>query len=284
MQHVVTVPPKPFRVAEGRLEVHIVPAAEDNLVWIAVCTETGEAAVVDGPNAEETLAYCDANGIALTAVWNTHTHGDHVGINRDLLRRGALPPRVYGPRLAADEVPGLTDPVGEGDVVPLGKLRARVWQTEGHLHGHVSFVLDGVVFCGDTMFAGGCGRVVGGTHAQLFASLMRLAELPGDTRICCAHEYTQDNLRFAWSVEPSNPALAERIQTTWPLRRDGHTVVPSTLALERATNPFLRPGSPEILASVAPEERGSPLAVFTAIRTRKDHGAYRALGDAPLPL
>jgi hydroxyacylglutathione hydrolase len=279
--HVVTVPPDPIDV--GDVQLHIVPAARDNLVWLVVCRRTGEAAVVDGPTADEVLAYADARGIRIGAVWNTHTHGDHIGINRDLLAKGRLPARVFGPAPVRDDVPGLTDPIDEGDTVPLGASTAKVWRTDGHLHGHVSFVLPGLVLCGDTMFGGGCGRVLGGTHAQLFASLMRLAELPGDTLVCCAHEYTQDNLRFAWAVEADNAALMDRIRRVWAIRTEGRCAVPSTIEEERATNPFLRPGSPTILAGVRPEDRVTPVAVFAALRTRKDAGAYRSAPE-PAPV
>jgi hydroxyacylglutathione hydrolase len=279
VSHIVRIPPGPWRL--GPLEVHAVPAAQDNLVWIARCTATGDAALIDGPDAEATLAYCEAHDIRITAVWNTHTHPDHIGINRALIEAGRLPARVVGPRAVADQVPGLTDPVGEGDRVSLGALTATVWETPGHLAGHVSFVLAGAVFCGDTLFAGGCGRIFDGTPAELFHSLRRLAELPADTLVCCAHEYTMDNLRFAWSVEPDNAALAERIRRVWATRADGAAAVPSTVEEERATNPFLRPGAPGIRASTGLEE---PLEVFTALRRTKDVGAYKELGDGPLPV
>lgn len=280
--HVVRQPIPPFVTPDGALEVHAVPAATDNLVWLAVCRATGDAAVVDGPGASEALAYAEAHGIRIVAIWNTHTHGDHIGINRELLAMGRLPPRVFGPAPVADQVPGLTDPVDEGSVVTLGAVTAKVWRTWGHLRGHVSFVVPGAVFCGDTLFAGGCGRVFDGTHEELFTSLMRLAELPGDTRVCCAHEYTLDNLRFAWSVEPGNAALAERIRRVWPLREAGGCAVPSTIEEERATNPFLRPGSREILAGLSADDRRTPLAAFTALRKSKDHGDYKRLPD-PVP-
>ncbi|MEQ1502674.1 MAG: hydroxyacylglutathione hydrolase [Myxococcota bacterium] len=275
--HVVTQRLDP--IVTDTLEVHRVPAATDNLVWVVVDRATGDAAIVDGPSAAEVLPYVEARGIRVVAVWNTHTHGDHVGLNRDLAKRGLLPARVVGPAGAAADVPGLTDPVDQGDRVTLGQTVATVWRTDGHLKGHVSFVVDGFVFCGDTLFAGGCGRVLGGTHAELFDSLLRLAELPGDTRVCCAHEYTQDNLRFAWSVEPGNAALRDRIRQVWAIRSAGGCAVPSTIEVERATNPFLRPGAPEIRAVVGD---GSALAAFTALRDRKDQGAYKALGDGPL--
>lgn len=292
--HVVRQPLPPFLAADGALEVHGVPADTDNLVWLAVCRETGEAAVVDGPGATEVLAYAEAHGIRITAVWNTHTHGDHIGINRALIALGRLPATVVGPAPVASAVPGITRPVDEGDRIRIGLVEAAVWRTEGHLAGHVSYVCPGVVFCGDTLFAGGCGRVfsdatapegeIPAGHRALFGSLMRLAELPADTRVCCAHEYTLDNLRFAWSVESGNPALAERIERVWPLRAAGASAVPSTIGEERATNPFLRPGSREILDHLAPADRRTPLAAFTALRRSKDQGAYKRLPEPhPVP-
>lgn len=291
MSHVVTALEPPFLAAGGRLRIRAIPAATDNLVWLAECTATGAAAVVDGPDAAPLLAVCDAEGIALSTVLNTHTHGDHVGVNRDLLARGRLPATVVGPAAVAAEVPGITTPVDDGDVVHIGVVTGRVVRTEGHKHGHVCFVFgddDGVVFSGDTLFTGGCGYLFDGPADAMFASLMRLAALPEGTRVCCAHEYTEDNLRFAWSVEPDNLALAERIRATWARRREGRACVPSTIGLERATNPFLRPGSPTLRASVAAALPGADVstlpAVFAATRRLKDEKRHRAIPDAALPL
>ncbi|MEN0066645.1 MAG: hydroxyacylglutathione hydrolase [Myxococcota bacterium] len=287
--HVVTRPPKPWIAAEGTLRIHTVPAATDNLVWIVEHVATGQAAIVDGPDAEATLVYCDEQKLAVAAIWNTHTHGDHIGINRDLIRRKRLEGvEVIGPASRASEVPGLTRGVGEGDAIRLGDVEGRVMLTEGHLNGHVSFVLGDVVFCGDTLFAGGCGYLFDGPPARMFDSLMRLAALPGNTRVCCAHEYTQDNLRFAWSVEPDNEALAKRIRQVWDLRSQGGCTVPSTIDEERATNPFLRPGSPTLRTAITAAEPhadlSTPAHTFAATRRLKDTKAYRAAGDAGLPL
>lgn len=288
MTHDVTRPSPPFASATGRFDVHQIPAAQDNFVWVIVCARTGDAAVVDGPSASELLPYLDAHGLRLRAVLNTHHHGDHVGVNADLKKRGLLEGvEVFGPAKKASMVPGLTRGVDEGDTVSVGALEGHVWSTEGHVDGHVSFVFDDVVFCGDTMFGAGCGYLFDGPPAKMHASLERLAGLPPETRVCCAHEYTMDNLRFAWSVEPDNAALAERIRTSRAIRAAGGSTVPGTIGLERATNPFLRHHSATLRARVgaAMPDRplGSAVEVFAATRALKDRKDYRAIGDDALP-
>ncbi len=241
MPHVVTRPSEPFTVAGGALVVHQVPLGHDNLGWLLQCPTSGRCAVVDGPNAAPYLERIDAEGWELCVVLNTHTHGDHIGVNRALARAGRLDGvRVIGAASHAAELPGLTEPVSDGDVVRVGDAAFDVWLTEGHLDGHLSFVTDGAVFCGDTLFAGGCGYLFDGPPATMHASLQRLASLPGSTRVCCAHEYTSDNLRFAHMVEPTNDRLRQRIDAVRELRAVGASTVPSTIAEERATNPFLR--------------------------------------------
>ena len=287
MKHVVTQPTKPFQSATGEFTVHQVPVWQDNLVWVLVCNQTGEAAAVDGPEAQPVLDYCSANDINLTTIFNTHIHGDHIGINRELARLGTLSAyRVVGCRLTADEIPGMSEPVDEGDLTRLGDATLEVWRTEGHIDGHISYLADGVLFCGDTMFGAGCGYLFDGPPAKMQASLARFASLPDDTLVCCAHEYTEDNLRFAWSVEPQNHALAERIRATWKVRATGRSSVPSTIAIERATNPFLRWHSPELQRSVLQQSNIglAPSDVFAATRALKDSKGYRAFGDEVLPI
>lgn len=289
MSHVVTRPTPPFRTSDGRLEIHQVPVWQDNLVWIAVCTATGEAAAVDGPEADAVLAYCEEHELSLTTILNTHTHMDHVGINHQLAAEGALGAfRVFGPAKKRADVPGLTHPVGEGDVARVGEVELRVMLTEGHIDGHVSYVADDVLFCGDTLFAAGCGYLFDGPPEKMFDSLSRLMALDPRTRVCCAHEYTQDNLRFAWSVEPDNEALAERIRRVFALRAEGKSAVPSTIAEERATNPFVRHHSESLRQRVAeafPDRPlDSPEAIFAATRALKDRKDYRAIPDSALPL
>jgi len=280
MAHVVRVPTPPFRSSTGAFEVHQVPAAQDNLIWLFVCTRTGAAAVVDGPDATPALAYAEQHGIALTHVLNTHTHGDHIGVNRELAQLGRLHDfEVIGSAKVAHAVPGLTRAVGEGDTIEVGACRARVMLTEGHIEGHICFVFDDVLFSGDTLFAGGCGRVFTGDYPAMHDGLTRLSALDGATRVCCAHEYTQDNLEFALSVEPDSADLQRRHAAVRAIRAEGRSTVPSTLAEEHATNPMLRSDSPSLIEHVraqAPSaDLSSALGVFTATRKLKDSGAYK---------
>lgn len=289
MEHVVTKPREPFKSRNGLLEVHQVPAWQDNLIWVGVCTKSGSAFAVDGPDAGGVLDYCEAKGLKLSTILNTHTHGDHIGINQDLDRRGLLSSmRVIGAKQRASEIPGLTDGVGEGDTVRLGELDVQVMLTEGHIDGHLSYLIDGVLFCGDTLFAGGCGYLFDGPPTKMFGSLSRLRELEDDTQVCCAHEYTEDNMRFAWSVDADNAALAERIRDVWAVRAAGGCTVPSTIGLERATNPFMRFDAPalrqRVAAAMPDRSLDSDADVFAATRALKDRKDYRERGDDSLPL
>lgn len=289
MAHVVTHPPAARVALAGAARLHQVPVWQDNYSWILVCEQTGEAAVVDGAEADPVLDHAAREGLRLTTILTTHTHPDHIGLHRDLAKRGELDRyRVVGNPDLARMIPGLTQGVREGDEITLGRLRGRVMLTEGHVDGHLSYRFDELLFCGDTLFAGGCGYLFDGPPDKMYRSLARLAELPDDTLICCAHEYTQDNLRFAWSVEPDNLALADRIGEVWAVRSRGEATVPSTLAVERATNPFLRWDSPTIRASLATALPDAPLRtasdVFAATRKLKDRKLYKQLDDSTLPL
>ncbi|MDD9966487.1 MAG: hydroxyacylglutathione hydrolase [Myxococcales bacterium] len=282
-------PRKPFLSATGALEVHQIPAWQDNLIWLGVNPKTREAFAVDGPDAAGVLDYCEAQGLKLTTIVNTHTHGDHIGINRDLAERNKLGQlRVVGGASTASAIPGLTDPVSDGDELTVIGVRATAMLTEGHINGHISYLFDNVLFCGDTLFGAGCGYLFDGPASKMHASLARLRDLPDDTRVCCAHEYTEDNLRFAWSVDARNTELAQRIREVFALRARGECSLPSTIGIERATNPFMRFDAAGIKASVAaamPDaDLSSDASVFAATRALKDRKDYRQQGDDALPL
>ncbi len=226
-------------------------AFSDNYIWLV--REGGNAAVVDPGDAAPVQSYLDREGLTLTAILNTHHHGDHVGGNAALLARCAVP--VFGP--AREAIPGRTRALAEGDAftVPGIGLALSVLDVPGHTAGHVAYVAaDGgeagpLAFVGDTLFAGGCGRLFEGTPAQMAQSLGKLAALPGATRVYCAHEYTLANLRFALAVEPGNAALRARLARDEARRDAGVPTVPSSIAVELATNPFLRAAEAAVFAA-----------------------------------
>lgn len=260
MTHIITIPPKPIQSKSTQFWVHQVPAAKDNLIWM-IEYEKGKCAVVDGPSAKEALEYCQEYDLVISVILNTHTHWDHVGINKDLHKKGMMNGvQVYGSKKRASEVPFLTMPLVDGDSVHLGPLQGKVWLTEGHIDGHLSYIFDEFLFCGDTMFAGGCGYLFDGPPEKMHHSLQRLVALPPDTFICCAHEYTEDNLAFASSVDPENTKLQERNVSVKAIRAKGESTLPSTIGLELETNPFVRVGSAE---------------EFRTRRELKNTGAYR---------
>jgi hydroxyacylglutathione hydrolase len=257
------------------MEVIPVPQLSDNYAYLIVDGSSGDAGIVDCAEAEPVLAEVARRGVTLRAVLATHHHFDHVGGNRDLLAK--LPDlRVYGSADDAPRIPGITDRVRDGDSVQVGGLRGRVILIPAHTSGHVAywFPEERAVFTGDTLFAGGCGRLFEGDAAQMMSSLAKLAALPDDARVFCGHEYTEKNLQFALTLEPGNPRLRDKMTSVQALRRAGKPTVPSTVGDEKATNPFLRTDSPELAASVRarlPEvPAGDAVALFAAVRGLKD--------------
>ncbi len=228
-----------------------IPAFADNYIWLL--REGTRAAVVDPGDARPVLDYLARERLSLTAVLATHHHNDHVGGIETLLAGHPAP--VFGP--AHEAIPRIAHALEEGDVVSLPDMpvRLRVIDIPGHTAGHIAYFGDvgGVpsLFCGDTLFAAGCGRVFEGTSAQMWASLCALAALPGDTLVYCGHEYTLANLRFALAVEPENQALRDRQAQAQATRERGLPTLPSTIALEHATNPFLRAGLANVRAAAA---------------------------------
>jgi hydroxyacylglutathione hydrolase len=257
------------------VDVVAVPQLLDNYAYLVIDPATHEAAVVDCAEASPVLAEVKRRGIRLTTVLATHHHFDHVGGNNDL--RAALPDlRIFGSAEDAPRIPGITNPVHDGDSVSVGKLAGRIIFIPAHTSGHVAYYFPNskAVFTGDTLFAAGCGRLFEGDAKQMMSSLQRLAVLPDDTRVYCGHEYTQKNLEFAATLEPSNRAVSEKLQAVRVRRGRGEPTVPSTIAEEKATNPFLRTSSPELAASVRAKvpglAAGDPVALFAATRALKD--------------
>lgn len=254
------------------LEVSPIEAFDDNYIWLLEDSNGSQAAVVDPGDEEPVLAVLEARGLALVAILVTHHHFDHIGGIQGLL--AAFPEaRVFGPQ--DRRIPSRTDTVGEGDRfrVPGIDDEFRVIEVPGHTATHIAYLAADALFCGDTLFAAGCGRVFDGTFDQLAASLARIAALPAATLCYCAHEYTLANLGFAKWVEPESPALAARASEAAALRHAGRPTVPSRLADELATNPFLRTDVPEVKAA-AEAASGHRLQtqaqIFTALRRWKD--------------
>ena len=246
------------------LTITAIPALQDNYIWLlqqerhAVAVDPGEAAPV--------LDFLHANGLRLEAILCTHRHHDHVDGIEEL--RGVYNVPVYG--RSHPNNPHITHDLREGDRLRLDALDIvfDIIEIPGHLDDHIAFIAPGMLFCGDVMFGAGCGRNFEGTLAQLHHSLQRLAALPGDTLVYCAHEYTAYNLPFALACEPGNMDIRQRIAETRRLRAANRPTVPSTIALEKATNPFLRCASPELIHTLQAHGLADTgeLAVFTALR------------------
>jgi hydroxyacylglutathione hydrolase len=258
------------------MKVIPVPQLADNYAYLVVDTDSSEAGIVDVAQAAPVLEAASREGVRLTTILSTHHHFDHVGGNEELL--AALPANsvsVYGHHGDADRIPGITRPLDDGEEFQLGGLAVRGLFIPAHTRGHLAYYFESekCVFTGDTMFAGGCGRLFEGDAAQMKASLEKLAALPDDTLVYCGHEYTQGNLRFAATLEPTNEKLAERRAEVDRLIESGRPSVPTTIAIEKDTNPFLRSTSPELVAAVQAQmsDVGSdPVDVFAATRTLKD--------------
>jgi hydroxyacylglutathione hydrolase len=251
------------------MQIHPVPAFEDNYLW--VIEDGRHAAVVDPGDEHPVQAFLEARGLELTAILATHHHGDHVGGLEWLAARWKC--EVFGP--AGERIDGLTRKLREGDriTVPGLGLPLEVLDVPGHTAGHIAYVGPDVVFCGDTLFACGCGRLFEGTPAQMVESLAKLARLPATTRVYCAHEYTMGNIRFALAVEPGNAKLAARRERDAAARAANRPTLPCTIADELDTNPFLRWSSPEVAASAAKHAGralATPVEVFAAVREWKN--------------
>jgi len=231
------------------LQVSLIPVLSDNYVFVIECGQ--QAAVVDPAVAEPVIAALEAKGLALTAILHTHHHSDHIGGTPALLQRWP-PARVIASAADRLRIPLQTEGVQGGDQFPLLGEEVQVLEVPGHTRAHIAFVLpnSGHLFCGDTLFAGGCGRLFEGTAEQMFASLQKLAALPAETQVWCAHEYTQANLRWAAEQLPEDQAIAVRLAEVLDRRHQGLPTIPSSIGLERATNLFVRACNPGALAEL----------------------------------
>jgi hydroxyacylglutathione hydrolase len=230
------------------LDILRVPVLNDNYVWLIHDPESEETVVVDPSVSDPVLAAADARGWHITQIWNTHWHGDHIGGDAGIV--AATGARVTAPQAELAKIPDVDRPVREGDTVRIGQHEATVWEVPAHTAGHIAyhFADDGLMFIGDTLFAMGCGRLFEGTAEQMYNNMTRLAALPAETRVYCAHEYTLSNGKYAVRAEPDNEAVVQRLAQVEAMRARGEATVPTTIALERATNPFMRAGSVEELA------------------------------------
>jgi hydroxyacylglutathione hydrolase len=222
------------------LEVVCIPVLSDNYVWLVHEASSGETMVVDPAVAEPVLAEAKARNWTITHIWNTHWHPDHTGGNAEI--KAATGCRITGPAAEVERIPTLDVQVKGGDQVTLGAAKADVIDVPAHTAGHIAFHFgdDRKVFVGDTLFAMGCGRLFEGTADQMFANMRKLEALPDETLVYCAHEYTLSNGRYAVVAEPDNQALVERMEAVEAARAQGEATVPTSIALEKATNPFMR--------------------------------------------
>jgi hydroxyacylglutathione hydrolase len=250
------------------LQIHQFPCLNDNYGFLVHEPNSRRTAAIDTPDAEKYMAEAKAKGWFITEIWNTHWHPDHAGGNLAIQKvTGA---RILGPRDEAVKIPGLDEPLGGGDEFGFGPFNVEIIAVPGHTLGHIAYHLPeaDTAFVGDSVFALGCGRVFEGTMAMMWESLTRLKALPPETRLYCAHEYTESNARFAVTIEPENAALAAYVTDVKAKRARGEWTVPTTLARELATNPFLRADDAALQKAMG--HPGDAAATFGEIRSRKD--------------
>lgn len=259
-----------FMHAIGGLEICQIPCLSDNYGFLVHDPATGACAAIDTPDADAINAALEERGWQLTDILNTHWHGDHTGGNEALKARWGC--TVTGPKLEDGRIPAADRLVTQNDWITLGEREACIIETPGHTRGHIIYYFPkpGIAFVGDTLFALGCGRLFEGTAHEMWASLKRLRALPEKTVVFCAHEYTQANARFAATIEPDNNALRTRIGEVDAARAEHRPTVPTTIGLERETNPFLRADLDDVKEAIGMAEAGAA-AVFAEIRQRKDN-------------
>ncbi|MFV2089506.1 MAG: hydroxyacylglutathione hydrolase [Pseudomonadales bacterium] len=252
------------------LQVHQFPCLGDNYCFLLHDEAAGVTAVVDTPEAAAINTALEEKGWRLTHILNTHHHFDHAGGNEALKKQWGC--TVVGAANDAERIPGIDVRVSDGDSYEFGSTSARVLEVPGHTSGHIAYYFadDGLAFVGDTLFVLGCGRLFEGSPVEMWTSLQKLMALPDDTTVYCAHEYTQANAAFALSVEPGNAALIARSDEIDRLRARGAATVPTTIGLEKATNPFLRPDSSDLQKTIEMPD-AALVEVFAETRRRKDN-------------
>jgi len=250
-------------------QIRLFLCLKDNFGVLVHDPASGATAAIDAPEAAPVEAALKGNGWKLTDILVTHHHGDHTGGIAELKQRYRC--RVVAPRGEAAKIPLVDVAVKESETIHVGGLSAHVLETPGHTLGHIAYWLhaDKLVFVGDTLFSVGCGRVIEGTPEMMWRSLIKLRDLPDDTRIFCGHEYTQANIKFAKTIEPNNKALAARKREVKKLLAEGKPTIPTTMAQEKVANPFLRADVPEVAAAVGLAGH-SPAEVFAEVRARKN--------------
>jgi len=253
----------------SKLEIHQIPVLNDNYLYLIKDPDSDAVGIVDPAVAEPVLDKLNELGWTLTHILNTHHHMDHTGANLELKEKTGC--MVVGAANDAERIPGIDLRVEDGDLFDFGTQQARIFEVPGHTTGHIAYWFEqsNTLFCGDTLFALGCGRLFEGSPAQMWNSLQKLRDLPDETQVCCAHEYTESNAHFAMTIEPQNHELRERFDVIQALRSQGKPTVPSLLGEEKATNPFLRPDSNHIKQSLGMPE-ADVVDVFAEIRARKD--------------
>lgn len=251
------------------LVIYVLPAFEDNYLFLVRNPDKDLTAVVDPGDSAVIKTFLSQQGYGLDYIWNTHHHEDHVGGNKDLVASYGC--QVWGAAHDRDRIPDLGRPVADGDVLDFGGYDVHVLQLTGHTSGHIGYYIpqEKALFCGDTLFSLGCGRLFEGTPQQMWASLLKIRQLPDDTQVFCAHEYTQANGRFAVTVETSNQELLAYQKRVDSLRKEGNPTIPCLLGLEKAINPFLRADQSSLQRDVGLEGCQAH-EVFAHLRRAKD--------------
>ncbi|MBL4568838.1 MAG: hydroxyacylglutathione hydrolase [Flavobacteriaceae bacterium] len=253
-----------------QFQVHQLPTLSDNYIYLVEDYHSSHVLVVDPALAGDVKQACETLHLKPTHILNTHHHWDHTDGNEELVQRYQC--KVIANQADASRIRGISQPIAAEGTFNIGNLTIQTFDLPGHTLGHIAFLIDDALFCGDTLFGGGCGRLFEGSFEQMWQSLQKLAALPDEIRFYCAHEYTLPNLRFAKAVDSGNEILKQRIKRDTQTRMQQQPTIPSTIGLEKQTNPFLRPLSQDFIQTYNQENKLNldALQVFTHLRERKN--------------